>query len=160
MHAALPYYNDSGACDIQDTTIHVILPLGRQGLAPRGHRHGDGRRTSLSRGTSTKELFGTELLAETPVFKLLGRMAGIDRQRLFRRASLQQLEIMKKLAEVRSLQWGAPSASDPRAKNTRQRATKGTVPMSQSLSPWCDCRRLGSTWASWRWQDINVGNPL
>ena len=31
---------------------------------------------------------------------------------------------------------------------------------SQSLSPWCDCRRLGSTWASWRWQDINVGNPL
>ena len=28
------------------------------------------------------------------------------------------------------------------------------------LSPWCDCRRLGSTLASWRWQDINVGNPL
>ena len=22
------------------------------------------------------------------------------------------------------------------------------------------CRRLGSTFASWRWQDINVGNPL
>ena len=41
-----------------------------------------------------------------------------------------------------------------------QRATKGTVLTSQSLSPWCDCRRLGSTWASWRWQDINVGNPL
>ena len=31
---------------------------------------------------------------------------------------------------------------------------------SQSLSPWCDCRRLGSTLGSWRWQDINVGNPL
>ena len=56
--------------------------------------------------------------------------------------------------------WGSPSASDPRAKNTGQRATKGTVLMSQRLSPWCDCRRLGSTWASWRWQDINVGNPL
>ena len=37
---------------------------------------------------------------------------------------------------------------------------KGTVLTSQSLSPWCDCRRLGSTLASWRWQDINVGNPL
>ena len=47
-------------------------------------------------------------------------------------------------------QWGSPSASDPRAKNTGQRATKGTVLTSQSLSPWCDCRRLGSTWASWR----------
>ena len=47
-----------------------------------------------------------------------------------------------------------------RAKNTGQRATKGTVLMSQSLSPWCNCRRLGSTLASWRWQDINVGNPL
>ena len=57
-------------------------------------------------------------------------------------------------------QWGLPSASDPRAKNTGQRATKGTVLTSQSLSPWCDCRRLGSTLASWRWQDINVGNPL
>ena len=57
-------------------------------------------------------------------------------------------------------QWGSPSASDPRAKNTGQRATKGTVLTSQSLSPWCDCRRLGSTLASWRWQDINVGNPL
>ena len=56
--------------------------------------------------------------------------------------------------------WGLPSASDPRAKNTGQRATKGTVLTSQSLSPWCDCRRLGSTLASWRWQDINVGNPL
>ena len=44
--------------------------------------------------------------------------------------------------------------------NTGQRATKGTVLTSQSLSPWCDCRRLGSTLASWRWQDINVGNPL
>ena len=32
--------------------------------------------------------------------------------------------------------------------------------MSQSLSPWCDCRRLGSTLGSWRWQDINIGNPL
>ena len=31
---------------------------------------------------------------------------------------------------------------------------------SQSLSPWCDCRRLGSTLVSWCWQDINVGNPL
>ena len=41
-----------------------------------------------------------------------------------------------------------------------QRTTKGTVLTSQSWSPWCDCRRLGSTWASWRWQDINVGNPL
>ena len=40
------------------------------------------------------------------------------------------------------------------------RATKGTVLTSQSLSPWCDCRRLGSTLGSWRWQDINVGNPL
>ena len=40
------------------------------------------------------------------------------------------------------------------------RATKGTVLTSQSLSPWCDCRRVGSTLASWRWQDINVGNPL
>ena len=58
------------------------------------------------------------------------------------------------------LPWGSPSASDPRAKNTGQRATKGTVLTSQSLSPWCDCRRLGSTWASWRWQGINVGNPL
>ena len=58
------------------------------------------------------------------------------------------------------VQWGSPSASDPRAKNTGQRATKGTVLTSQSLSPWCDCRRLGSTWASWRWQGINVGNPL
>ena len=57
-------------------------------------------------------------------------------------------------------QWGSPSASDPRAKNTGQRATKGTVLTSQSLSPWCDCRRLGSTLGSWRWQDINVGNPL
>ena len=57
-------------------------------------------------------------------------------------------------------QWGSPSASDPRAKNTGQRATKGTVLTSQSLLPWCDCRRLGSTLASWRWQDINVGNPL
>ena len=57
-------------------------------------------------------------------------------------------------------QWGSPSASDPRAKNTGQRATKGTVLTSQSLSPWCDCRRSGSTWASWRWQGINVGNPL
>ena len=57
-------------------------------------------------------------------------------------------------------QWGSPSASDPRAKNTGQRATKGTVLTSQSLSPWCDCRRLGSTLASWRWQGINVGNPL
>ena len=56
--------------------------------------------------------------------------------------------------------WGLPSASDPRAKNTGQRATKGTVLTSQSLSPWCDCRRLGSTLASWRWQGINVGNPL
>ena len=58
------------------------------------------------------------------------------------------------------MQWGSPSASDPRAKNTGQRATKGTVLTSQSLSPWCDCRRLGSTLTSWRWQDINVGNPL
>ena len=41
-----------------------------------------------------------------------------------------------------------------------QRATKGTVLTSQNLSPWCDCRCLGSTWASWRWQDINVGNLL
>ena len=57
-------------------------------------------------------------------------------------------------------QWGWPSASDPRAKNTGQRATKGTVLTSQSLSPWCDCRRLGSALASWRWQDINVGNQL
>ena len=57
-------------------------------------------------------------------------------------------------------QWGSPSASDPRAKNTGQRATKGTVLMSQSLSPWCDCHRLGSTLVSWRWQDINIGNPL
>ena len=61
---------------------------------------------------------------------------------------------------VLMLKWGSPSASDPRAKNTGQRATKGTVLTSHSLSPWCDCRRLGSTWASWRWQDINVGNPL
>ena len=59
-----------------------------------------------------------------------------------------------------SLKWGSPSASDPRAKNTGQRATKGTVLTSQSSSPWCDCRRLCSTLASWRWQDINVGNPL
>ena len=51
-------------------------------------------------------------------------------------------------------QWGSPSASDPRAKNTGQRATKGTVLTSQSLPPWCDCRRLGSTLASWHWQDI------
>ena len=58
------------------------------------------------------------------------------------------------------LQWGSPSASDPRAKNRAQRATKGTVPTSQSLSLWCNCRRLGSTLASWRWQDINVGNAL
>ena len=57
-------------------------------------------------------------------------------------------------------EWGSPSASDPRAKNTGQRATKGTVLTSQSLSPWCDCRRLGSTLASWRWQDINVGKSL
>ena len=57
-------------------------------------------------------------------------------------------------------QWDSPSAADPRAKNTGQRATKGTVLTSQSLSPWCDCRRLGSTLGSWRWQDINVGNPL
>ena len=41
-----------------------------------------------------------------------------------------------------------------------QRATKGTVLTSQSLSPWCDCRRSGSTLASWRCQGINVGNPL
>ena len=67
----------------------------------------------------------------------------------------------KKIArELDVEEWGSPSASDPRAKNTGQRATKGTVLTSQSLSPWCDCRRLGSTWASWRWQDINVGNPL
>ena len=45
-------------------------------------------------------------------------------------------------------------------KITGQRATKGTVLTSQSLSPWCDCHRLGSTLASWCWQDINVGNPL
>ena len=57
-------------------------------------------------------------------------------------------------------QWGSPSASDPRAKTTGQRATKGTVLTSRSLSLWCDCRRLGSTLASWRWQGINVGNPL
>ena len=57
-------------------------------------------------------------------------------------------------------QWGSPSASDPRAKNTGKRATKGTVLTPQSLSPWCDCRCLGSTLASWHWQDINVGNPL
>ena len=57
-------------------------------------------------------------------------------------------------------QWGSPSASDPRAKNTGQRATQGTVLTSQSLSPWCDCRRLGSTLGSRRWQDINVGNPV
>ena len=57
-------------------------------------------------------------------------------------------------------QWGLPSASDPRAKNMGQRATRGTVLTSPSLSPWCDCRRLGSTLASWRWQDINVGNLL
>ena len=56
--------------------------------------------------------------------------------------------------------WGSPSASDPRAKNTGQRVTKGTVLTWQSLSPWCDCRRSGSTWTSWRWQDINVRNPL
>ena len=62
--------------------------------------------------------------------------------------------------KVYNTQWGSPSASDPWAKNTGQRATKGTVLTSQSLSPWCDCRRLGSTLASWRWQDINVGNPL
>ena len=65
-----------------------------------------------------------------------------------------------KLHSPHFTQWGSPSASDPRAKNTGQRATKGTVLTSQSLSPWCDCRRLGSTWASWRWQGINVGNPL
>ena len=35
-----------------------------------------------------------------------------------------------------------------RAKNTGQRATKGTVLTSQSLPPWCDCRRLCSTLAS------------
>ena len=45
-------------------------------------------------------------------------------------------------------------------KSTGQGATKGTVLTSQSLSHLCDCRRLGSTWASWRWQDINVGIPL
>ena len=37
---------------------------------------------------------------------------------------------------------------------------KGPCWRHKSLSPWCDCRRFGSTWASWRWQDINVGNPL
>ena len=58
------------------------------------------------------------------------------------------------------VQWGSPSASDPRAKNAGQRATKGTMLTSQSLPPWCDCRPLGSTLASWRWQDINAGNPL
>ena len=51
-----------------------------------------------------------------------------------------------KKSDRRMLQWGSPSASDPRAKNTGQRATKGTVLTSQSLSPWCDYRRLGSTW--------------
>ena len=56
--------------------------------------------------------------------------------------------------------WGLPSASDPRAKNMGQHATKGTVLTSQSLSPWCDCRHLGSTLGSWRWQGINVRNPL
>ena len=40
-------------------------------------------------------------------------------------------------------EWGSPSASDPRAKNTGQRATKGTVLTSQSLSPWCDLSSLG-----------------
>ena len=64
------------------------------------------------------------------------------------------------IKQVLGILWGSPSASDPRAKNTGQRATKGTVLTSQSLSPWCDCRRSGSTLASWRWQDINVGNPL
>ena len=59
-----------------------------------------------------------------------------------------------------TLTMGFAVASHPRAKNTGQRATEGTVLTSQSLSPWCDCRRVGSTWASWRWQDINVGNPL
>ena len=43
-------------------------------------------------------------------------------------------------------EWGSPSASDPRAKNMGQRATKGTVLTSQSLSPLCDCRRLGARW--------------
>ena len=56
--------------------------------------------------------------------------------------------------------WGSPSTSDPWAKNTGQRASKGTVLTSQSLSPWCDFRCLSSMLASWRWQDINVRNPL
>ena len=68
--------------------------------------------------------------------------------------------ILQKHLIITSLKWGSPSASDPRAKNTGQRATKGTVLTSQSLSTWCNCRRLGSTWGTWRWQDINVGNPL
>ena len=64
------------------------------------------------------------------------------------------------LLGIAVVKWDSPSVSDPRAKNTGQRATKGTVPTSPSWSPWCDCRRLGSTLASGRWQDINVGNPL
>ena len=74
--------------------------------------------------------------------------------------NIMSLLVKKYVVLLSILQWGSPSASDPRAKNTGQRATKGTVLTSQRLSPWCDCRRLGSTLASWRWQDINVGNPL
>ena len=37
---------------------------------------------------------------------------------------------------------------------------KGPCWRHRVLSPWCGCRRLGSTLGSWRWQDINVGNPL
>ena len=42
------------------------------------------------------------------------------------------------------VQWGSPSASDPRAKNTGQRATKATVLTSQSLSP-CTLRAQDSS---------------
>ena len=56
--------------------------------------------------------------------------------------------------------WGSPSASDPRAKIRANVPRRGTVLTSQSLSSWYDCRRLGNTLASWRWQDMNIGNPL
>ena len=86
-------------------------------------------------------------------FLMLQRLRHVCWLRTFINASL--------LSELeRHHQWGSPSASDPQAKNTGQRATKGTVLTSQSLSPWCNCRRLGGTLASWCWQDINVGNPL
>ena len=53
------------------------------------------------------------------------------------------MQIIHRQEENGIAQWGSPSASDPRAKNTGQRATIGTVLTSQSLSPLVRLSSLG-----------------